>query len=104
MRMRWTNAAAADMQSISDYLKDNHPQYRQPTMRKLYQRIRAVKRAHYIGRPGIEGGYQRKLRAIARCSEGERYTFDQRQDSMFQPAFDAADKIFLTNMSTSYEQ
>jgi plasmid stabilization system protein ParE len=48
MRIRWTNAAAADMQSISNYLKDNHPQYRQTTMRKLYQRIRALKDAPYI--------------------------------------------------------
>jgi hypothetical protein len=32
MRIRWTNAAAADMQGISDYLKDHHPHYRQPTI------------------------------------------------------------------------
>jgi plasmid stabilization system protein ParE len=32
MRIRWTNAAAADMQGISDYLKDNHSHYRQPTL------------------------------------------------------------------------
>jgi toxin ParE1/3/4 len=56
MRIRWTNAAAADMQGISDYLKDHQPHYRQPTMRKLYQRIRDLKDAPYIGRPGREGG------------------------------------------------
>jgi hypothetical protein len=56
MRIRWTNAAAADMQSISDYLKDHHPHYRQPAMRKLYERIRALKDAPYIGRPGREEG------------------------------------------------
>jgi len=56
MRIRWTPAAAADLQSISDYLKEHHPQYRQPTMRKLYERIRALKDAPYLGRPGrIEG-------------------------------------------------
>ena len=56
MYIRWTPPAAADMQSISDYLKQHHPQYRQPTMRKLYERIRALRDAPYIGRPGrIEG-------------------------------------------------
>ena len=56
MRIRWTPPAAADLQSISDYLKQHHPQYRQPTMRKLYERIRALKDAPYLGRPGrIEG-------------------------------------------------
>jgi plasmid stabilization system protein ParE len=43
MHTRWTPAAAADLRQISDYLKDQHPQYRQPTMRKLYQAIRALK-------------------------------------------------------------
>jgi plasmid stabilization system protein ParE len=56
MHIRWTNAAAADMQSISDYLKDNHPHYRQPTMRKLYQRIRALKDGPMSAGPRIEGG------------------------------------------------
>jgi len=52
MRIRWTPAAAADLQNISDYLKEHHPQYRQPTMRKLYERMRALKNAPYLGRPG----------------------------------------------------
>ena len=56
MRIRWTNAAAADMQGISDYLKERHPLYRQPTMRKLYERIRALKDGPYVGKPGREDG------------------------------------------------
>jgi len=56
MRIRWTPPAAADLQTISDYLKENHPQYRQPTLRKMYQKIRALKNTPYVGRPGrIEG-------------------------------------------------
>lgn len=56
MRVRWTPLAAADLQSIRDYLKEHHPQYSQPTMRKLYEKIRALKDAPYAGRPGaIEG-------------------------------------------------
>jgi plasmid stabilization system protein ParE len=39
MRIRWTPAAAADLQGISDYLKEHHPRYRDPTMRKLYGSI-----------------------------------------------------------------
>jgi plasmid stabilization system protein ParE len=40
MRIRWTPSAAADLQRISDYLKDHHPNYGQPTMRELYEAIR----------------------------------------------------------------
>ena len=56
MRIRWTPPAAKDMQGISDYLKEHKPLYRQPTMRKLYEKIRALKEKPYTGRPGrIEG-------------------------------------------------
>jgi addiction module RelE/StbE family toxin len=56
MRIRWTPPAVADMQAISDYLQIHSPHYRQPTMRKLYDNIRALKDAPYVGRPGqIEG-------------------------------------------------
>jgi len=54
MRIRWTPAAAADLQSISDYLKEHHPRYRQLTMRKLYETIRSLKQAPFRGRPGSE--------------------------------------------------
>ena len=56
MHIRWTPAAAADLQSISDYLKDNHPRYRGPTMRKLYGTIRELKQWPGRGRPGREEG------------------------------------------------
>jgi toxin ParE1/3/4 len=56
MRIRWTPPAVADLQHINDYLKEHHPHYRQPTMRKLYDRIRSLKNTPYLGRPGrIEG-------------------------------------------------
>jgi addiction module RelE/StbE family toxin len=56
MRIRWTPAAAEDLRNISDYLKENHPVYRQPTLEKLYRKIRALKETPYIGRPGrIDG-------------------------------------------------
>lgn len=56
MRVRWTPPAASDLQNISEFLKEHHPQYRLPTMRKIYDRIRTLKDAPYLGRPGrIEG-------------------------------------------------
>jgi plasmid stabilization system protein ParE len=55
MRIRWTPAAAG-LQHISDYLKDHHPHYRQPTMRKLYEAIRSLKTSPHRGRPGREEG------------------------------------------------
>ena len=54
MRIRWTQAAAADLQHISDHLKDHHPHYRQPTIRKLYDAIRSLKASPHRGRPGRE--------------------------------------------------
>jgi toxin ParE1/3/4 len=61
MRIRWTPAAAADLQVISDYLKEHHPHYRQPTMRKLYDAIRALKQWPGRGRIGREGGTRELL-------------------------------------------
>lgn len=56
MRIRWTHAAAADLQHISDRLRDHHPQYRQPTIRKLYEAVRSLKASPRRGRPGREEG------------------------------------------------
>jgi toxin ParE1/3/4 len=46
----------ADLQHISDYLKQHHPHYRQPTLRKLYDTIRDLKNWPERGRPGCEEG------------------------------------------------
>jgi toxin ParE1/3/4 len=56
MRIRWTPAAAADLQGINDYLKEHHPGHRDPTMRKLYGTIRALKESPGRGRAGREEG------------------------------------------------
>ena len=61
MRIRWTPAAAADLQDISDYLKENHPEYRQRTMRKLYETIRGLKEWPQRGRIGSEEGTRELL-------------------------------------------
>jgi ParE toxin of type II toxin-antitoxin system, parDE len=56
MHIRWTPAAAADLQHIANYLKQYHPHYREPTMRKLYDTIRSLKQSPHRSRPGTEGG------------------------------------------------
>ena len=61
MRILWTPAAAADLAQISDYLKDRHPHYRQPTMRRLYEAIRSLTDSPARGRPGREKGTRELL-------------------------------------------
>lgn len=56
MRVRWTPAAATDLERLSKYLEGRHPRYRQPTMRKIYETIRALRDMPYCGRPGREDG------------------------------------------------
>jgi toxin ParE1/3/4 len=56
VRLRWTPAAVADLQHISDYLKEHHPRYRQPTIRKLYEAVLALKKWPQRGRIGREEG------------------------------------------------
>ncbi len=54
--LRWTLAAANDLESISDYLHHQHPQVAQPTVRRLYTEIRELSRFPSRGRPGREPG------------------------------------------------
>jgi toxin ParE1/3/4 len=61
MRIRWTPAAAADLQHINDYLREHHPRYRQPTMRKLYEAVGALKQSPQRGRAGREEGTRELL-------------------------------------------
>jgi plasmid stabilization system protein ParE len=61
MRIRWTPAAAADLAEISEYLKNRHPHYRQPTMRKLYQAICSLRDSPGRSRPGRESGTRELL-------------------------------------------
>jgi addiction module RelE/StbE family toxin len=61
MRIRWTPAAAADLAQIGNYLRERHPHYRQPTMRKLYEAIRSLKQWPHRGRLGREDGTRELL-------------------------------------------
>src|SRR6266700_2136776 len=45
MRIWWTPAAAADLQGISDYLKEHHPRYRDPDHAqavRIYPRVETM--------------------------------------------------------------
>jgi toxin ParE1/3/4 len=61
MRIQWTPAAAADLQNLSDYLKDHHPHHRQPTVRKVYAAVQSLKEWPYRGRVGREEGTRELL-------------------------------------------
>jgi addiction module RelE/StbE family toxin len=61
MGIRWTPAAAADLQHINDYLKDHYPHYRQPTIRKVYAAIRSLRAWPHRGRAGREEGTRELL-------------------------------------------
>ncbi len=61
MRIRWTPAAAADLQNLSDYLKDHHPHYRQPTVRRVYAAVQSLKEWPHRGRAGREEGTRELL-------------------------------------------
>ena len=56
MRIRWTPAAAADLESISEYIRERRPAYREATLRRLYAKARTLKASPYLGRPGMVEG------------------------------------------------
>jgi plasmid stabilization system protein ParE len=61
MRLRWTPAAEAALEHISNYLREHHPHYRQFTVRKIYEAARLLKDFPHRRRPGREEG-TRELR------------------------------------------
>lgn len=56
MRLRWTPAAASDLEQISDYLRNHHPTYWRATVLRLYEGVRSLKSFPESGRPGNEPG------------------------------------------------
>jgi toxin ParE1/3/4 len=56
MRIRWTVPAAEDLEAIKTYLDRHHPHFAEPTVRTIYQRIRSLRTAPYLGRPGHRSG------------------------------------------------
>src|SRR5574340_913920 len=56
MRIRWTFAAASDLERIRDYLQEHDPHLARPTVVKLYEGIRSLKTMPRRGRVGREEG------------------------------------------------
>jgi toxin ParE1/3/4 len=56
MRIRWTVPAADDLEAIKNYLEGHYPHFAEPTVRTIYQRIRALKISPNRGRPGHLSG------------------------------------------------
>jgi plasmid stabilization system protein ParE len=56
MRIRWTLPAADDLEDIKLYLDRHHPEYTEPTIRAIYERVRSLKLSPNRGRPGHRNG------------------------------------------------
>jgi len=56
MRIRWTRAAAEDLEHIKDYLTEHLPQFAQSTVIELYETSRSLKTSPRRGRLGREEG------------------------------------------------
>jgi addiction module RelE/StbE family toxin len=56
MRIRWTLAAAADLEHIKDYLTEHYPHLTQSTVLELYETIHSLKAPPHRGRLGREEG------------------------------------------------
>jgi toxin ParE1/3/4 len=56
IHIRWTRAAAEDLEHIKDYLTEHHPEFAQSTVTELYETIRSLKTSPRRGRTGREEG------------------------------------------------
>jgi toxin ParE1/3/4 len=56
MRLRWTPAAADDLESIEDYLAQHLPTFAKSTILEIYQVVLTLRSTPYRGRSGrVEG-------------------------------------------------
>jgi addiction module RelE/StbE family toxin len=56
MRLRWTPAAADDLESIDEYLTQHLPSFAQSTVVEIYQTILTLRSTPHRGRAGREEG------------------------------------------------
>jgi len=56
MRIRWTPAAADDLEAIADYLTKHFPSFTQTTIREIYETIATLRSLPQRGRIGREDG------------------------------------------------
>jgi addiction module RelE/StbE family toxin len=55
-RLRWSTAAADDLESIADYLYLYHPSFAASTIQRLYDAAKSLKAFPYVGRIGKKSG------------------------------------------------
>jgi toxin ParE1/3/4 len=56
MRLRWTPAAADDLEAIADYLARHFPSFTETTVREIYDAIVTLRSLPHRGRIGREEG------------------------------------------------
>ena len=56
MRIRWTRAAAEDLEHIKNYITEHFPEFAESTVLELYETIRSLKTSPRRGRLGREEG------------------------------------------------
>lgn len=56
MRLRWTTAAADDLERIAEYLFEKTPQNASQLIRKIYEAPSSLKTHPNLGRPGKKEG------------------------------------------------
>ena len=55
-RLRWSVAAAGDLEDIAQYLHRHHPSFAAETIQRLYDAARSLKRFPLLGRIGKREG------------------------------------------------
>jgi len=55
-RIRWSPAAAADLEGIYNYLREHHPNFAHSRVRKIYDAARSLKKFPNRGRRGDTEG------------------------------------------------
>lgn len=56
MLVRWTPAAADDLEQVAIYFKQHYPEYAQSTVERLYAAAESLSRFTMRGRPGRQQG------------------------------------------------
>ena len=55
-RLRWSMAAADDLEGISDYLHLHHPPFANSMIQRLYDSAKSLKQFPYVGRVSKKSG------------------------------------------------
>jgi toxin ParE1/3/4 len=55
-KLRWSLAAAGDLEQISDYLHRHHPAFAVSTVQRLYRSAQSLKKNPFVGRLGKKDG------------------------------------------------